>query len=170
MLHLAAIKAHGPGGKPSFIPEAEWRKTGKKHRPSTYHLINKLRRELWSMAIRPEISSGFKNTAHGHPGPIEFESTSAACCSPPLHDSQKTNLQMRILSTRMAFVILCGMISALPFTHLDKPLALADPPSLVRTDLRPGSSRFRARRHNWRCRARDSRFVRRAEWSVPALG
>lgn len=73
MLHIAAIKAYGPGGKPAVIPEAKWRKPGKKQRPSTQDLINELRRELWSLAIRPEILSDFMNTAHGHTKPIKFE-------------------------------------------------------------------------------------------------
>jgi hypothetical protein len=66
MLHVAAIKAYGPGGKPAVIPEAKWRKPGKKQRPSTQDLINELRRELWAAAIRPDILSDFMNTAHGH--------------------------------------------------------------------------------------------------------
>ncbi len=66
MLLLAAIKAYGPGGKPTVIPEAKWRKPGKKQRPSTQDLINELRRELWSRAIRPEVLTDFMNTAHGN--------------------------------------------------------------------------------------------------------
>jgi hypothetical protein len=73
MLHVAAINAYGPGGKPAVIPEAKWRSPGKKHRPSTQDLINELRRELWALAIRPEILSDFMNTAHGHTKPLEFE-------------------------------------------------------------------------------------------------
>ena len=73
MLHVAAIKAYGPGGKPAVIPEAKWRKPGKKKRPSTQDLINELRRELWSKAIRPEILSDFMNTARGCTKPIKFE-------------------------------------------------------------------------------------------------
>jgi hypothetical protein len=66
MLLLAAIKAYGPGGKPAVIPEAKWRKPGKKQRPSTQDLINELRRELWSRAIRPEVLTDFMNIAHGN--------------------------------------------------------------------------------------------------------
>jgi hypothetical protein len=73
MLHVAAINAYGPGGKPAVIPEAKWRSPGKKHRPSTQDLINELRRELWALAIRPEILSDFMNTAHGHTKPLEFQ-------------------------------------------------------------------------------------------------
>lgn len=73
MLHVAAIKAYGPGGKPAAIPEAKWRKPGKKERPSTQDLINELRRELWSKAIRPGILTDFINRAHGHIKPLEFE-------------------------------------------------------------------------------------------------
>ena len=73
MLQLAAIKAYGPGGKPAVIPEAKWRKPGKKKRPSAQDLVNELRRELWALAIRPEILSDFMNTAHGHSKPDKFE-------------------------------------------------------------------------------------------------
>ena len=73
MLHVAAIKAYGPGGQPAAIPQAKWRKPGKKKRPSTQDLVNELRRELWALAIRPEILSDFMNTAHGHMKPLKFE-------------------------------------------------------------------------------------------------
>jgi len=73
MLHIAAIKAYGAGGKPAVIPEAKWRKPQKKQRPSTQDLINELRRELWSKAIRPEILSDFMHTAHGNTKSIQFE-------------------------------------------------------------------------------------------------
>jgi len=49
------IKAYGPGGKAAVIPEAKWRRPGKKQRPSTQDLINELRRERWSLAIRPDF-------------------------------------------------------------------------------------------------------------------
>lgn len=61
MLHLAAIKAYGQGGKPTAIPEAKWRKPSRKKRPSTQDLINELRRELWAKAIRPEVLNNFMN-------------------------------------------------------------------------------------------------------------
>ncbi len=73
MLHIAAIKAWGPGGKPAVIPQARWRKPGKKQRPSTQDLINELRRELWANAIRPEILTDFMNSARGHTKPLQFE-------------------------------------------------------------------------------------------------
>ena len=73
MLHVAAIKAYGPGGKPAVIPEAKWRKPGKKKRPSTQDLINELRRELWSNSIRPGILTDFMNSARGYTKPLEFE-------------------------------------------------------------------------------------------------
>jgi hypothetical protein len=73
MLHVAAIKAYGPGGKPAAIPEAKWRKPGKKKRPSTQDLINELRRELWSKAIRPGILSDFMHHARDHTKPLNFE-------------------------------------------------------------------------------------------------
>src|SRR5690606_17297001 len=59
MLHLAAIKAYGPGGKPTAIPEPKWRNPSKKQRPSTQDLINELRRELWASAIRPQTLTDF---------------------------------------------------------------------------------------------------------------
>jgi hypothetical protein len=73
MLHVAAIKAYGPGGKPAVIPEAKWRKPGKKKRPSTQDLINELRRELWSNSIRPGILTDFMNSARGITKPLKFE-------------------------------------------------------------------------------------------------
>lgn len=73
MLHVAAIKAYGAGGKPAVIPEAKWRKPGNKQRPSTQDLINELRRELWVKSIRPEILTDFMNSAHGHTKPLKFE-------------------------------------------------------------------------------------------------
>ncbi|MFU8848414.1 MAG: hypothetical protein ACNA77_06830 [Opitutales bacterium] len=73
MLHLAAIKAYGQGGKPMAIPEAKWRTPAKKKRPSTQDLINELRRELWAKAIRPEILNDFINNAHSNTKSIKYE-------------------------------------------------------------------------------------------------
>ena len=73
MLHIAALKAYGPEGKPAVNPEAKWRKPGKKHRPSTQDLINELRRESWVKAIRPEISTDFMDRARGYTKPLKFE-------------------------------------------------------------------------------------------------
>ena len=64
MLHVAAIKADGKGGNPTAIPEAKWRRPGKKQRPSTQDLLNELRRELWAQAIRPNILTDFIRRAH----------------------------------------------------------------------------------------------------------
>lgn len=64
MLHIAAIKAYGKGGKPAVIPEAKWRRPHKKIRPSTQDLINELRRELFSQAIRADHLTDFMNAAH----------------------------------------------------------------------------------------------------------
>lgn len=64
MLHIAAIKAYGKGGKPAAIPEAKWRRPQKKIRPSTQDLINELRRELFANAIRPDHLSDFMIAAH----------------------------------------------------------------------------------------------------------
>ena len=66
LLHLAAIKAYGPGGKPTAIPEPKWRNPSKKQRPSTQDLINELRRELWAKAIRPEVLDDFTQHAAGN--------------------------------------------------------------------------------------------------------
>lgn len=63
MLHVAAIKAYGKGGKPTAIPEPKWRDPSKKQRPSTQDLINELRRELWAQAIRPGNLTDFMNRA-----------------------------------------------------------------------------------------------------------
>ena len=73
MLHLAAIKAYGQGGKPTAIPEAKWRKPAKKQRPSTQDLINELRRELWAKSIRPEILNDFVNNAHSNTKSSKYE-------------------------------------------------------------------------------------------------
>jgi len=66
MLHLAAIKAYGKGGKPAIIPEAKWRQPWKKIRPSTQDLLNELRRQLWANAIRQPHLSDFMNNARQH--------------------------------------------------------------------------------------------------------
>jgi len=79
MLHLAAIKAYGKNGKPGVIPEALWRDSHKKQRASTQDLINELRRELWAMAIRPEILTDFMTRAH--------QPTKSVKCEPDLCSS-----------------------------------------------------------------------------------
>lgn len=73
MLHLAAIKAYGQGGKPMTIPPAKWRNTTKKKRPSTQDLINELRRELWAKAIRPEHLSHFMNKTKAHTKSLKYQ-------------------------------------------------------------------------------------------------
>ena len=73
MLHLADIKAYGKGGKPTAIPEAKWRKPSKKQRPSTQDIINELRRELWTKAIRPEILTDFMNKVHDNTKLINYK-------------------------------------------------------------------------------------------------
>lgn len=73
MLHLAAVKAYGLGGRPASIPEPKWRKPGKKKRPSTQDLINELRLELWAGAIKPEILTDFMKHAHGKTKSVKFE-------------------------------------------------------------------------------------------------
>jgi hypothetical protein len=72
MLHLAAIKAYGKGGKPIAIPEAKWKKR-KKIRASTQDLINELRRELWAQAIRPEHLTDFMHAARHRTKPSKCE-------------------------------------------------------------------------------------------------
>ena len=72
MLHLAAIRAYGQGGRPAAIAPAKWRNPTKKKRPSTQDLINELRRELWAKAIRPEVLTDFMNKTKG-------EATSLKC-------------------------------------------------------------------------------------------
>ena len=59
MLHLAAIKAYGWNGKPGVIQAPKWRRPEEKKRASTLDLINELRRELWSSAIRPSHLTDF---------------------------------------------------------------------------------------------------------------
>lgn len=73
LLHLAAIKAYGPGGKPTVIPEAKWRRPWKKIRPSTQDLLNELRRELWAQAIRPDHLTDFMHTARHRTKPLNSE-------------------------------------------------------------------------------------------------
>jgi hypothetical protein len=73
MLHVAAIKAYGKGGKPTVIPEAKWRKPDKKIRPSTQDLLNELRRQLWAKAIRKDYLSDFMNRATLHAKPEKCE-------------------------------------------------------------------------------------------------
>jgi hypothetical protein len=63
LLLIAAVKAFGKGGKPAVIPEAKWRRPKEKIRPSTQDLINELRRELWTKAIRPDHLSDFMDAA-----------------------------------------------------------------------------------------------------------
>ena len=73
MLHLAAIKAYGPGGQPAAIPPAKWRRPAEKKRPSTQDLVNELRRELWAKAIRPEALTDFMNKTKGDTTSPKYE-------------------------------------------------------------------------------------------------
>ena len=59
LLHIAAIKAYGWHGNPGVIPEPKWRDPHQKRRASTLDLINELRRELWSSAIRTSHLTDF---------------------------------------------------------------------------------------------------------------
>ncbi len=72
MLLVAAIKAYGKGGKPGVIPEAKWRRPRKKIRPSTQDLINELRRELWSKAIRADHLTDFMNAGCSRTKPTKL--------------------------------------------------------------------------------------------------
>jgi len=73
MLHIAAIKAYGKGGKPTAIPPAKWRRPSEKQRPSTQDLLNELRRELWTKAIRPQNLTDFINSARNPSKPLKSE-------------------------------------------------------------------------------------------------
>jgi hypothetical protein len=73
MLLIAAIHAYGKGGKPTAIAPAKWRRPGKKKRPSLQDLLNELRRELWTHAIRPEHLSDFMNAARHPAKPTKCE-------------------------------------------------------------------------------------------------
>ena len=64
MLHLAAIKAFGWNGKPDVLPLPKWRDPDQKKRASTMDLINELRRELWTSAIRPSHLIHFMHPNH----------------------------------------------------------------------------------------------------------
>ena len=59
MLHIAAMKAYGWNGISGTTLPAKWRDPRKKHRASTLDLINELRRELWSPAIRARHLTDF---------------------------------------------------------------------------------------------------------------
>jgi hypothetical protein len=73
MLHMAAIKAYGLGGRPVAVPPAKWRNPTKKKRPSTQDLINELRRELWAKSIRPEHLNDFMNITKGDSKSVKYE-------------------------------------------------------------------------------------------------
>jgi hypothetical protein len=73
LLHLAAIKAYGQGGQPAAIPPAKWRNPSRKKRPSTQDLINELRRELWSRAIRPGVLTDFMNKTKGDTTSLKYQ-------------------------------------------------------------------------------------------------
>jgi hypothetical protein len=73
LLHLAAIKAYGQGGQPTAIPPAKWRNPSRKKRPSTQDLINELRRELWSRAIRPGVLTDFMNKTKGDTTSLKYQ-------------------------------------------------------------------------------------------------
>lgn len=79
MLHIAAMKAYGWAGKPDVIPAPKWRDPNKKKRSSTQDLLNELRRELWSRAIRPSHLNDFM-----HHVPQETKSEK---CYPKLCDA-----------------------------------------------------------------------------------
>lgn len=62
MLHVAAIHAFAWHAKPGVLPLPCWRAPEKKKRASTLDLINQLRREIWSSAIRPGHLNDFVST------------------------------------------------------------------------------------------------------------
>ncbi|MCX6997084.1 MAG: transposase [Kiritimatiellaeota bacterium] len=71
MLHVAAIKAYGWNGKPGVIPPPKWHDPEKKRRASTMDLINELRRELWSSAIRSSPLTDFMSQTPTHTNPLK---------------------------------------------------------------------------------------------------
>jgi hypothetical protein len=79
MLHLAAIQAYGWSGQPNVIPPPKWRDPSQKKRASTLDLINELRRELWSSAIRPSHLTDFANNHRPH--------TKSQKCYPKIADA-----------------------------------------------------------------------------------
>lgn len=62
MLHVAAIHAFGWHAKPGVLPLPKWRDPERKKRASTLDLLNELRREMWSAAIRPSHLHDFATT------------------------------------------------------------------------------------------------------------
>jgi hypothetical protein len=59
LLHVAAIRVFGWDAKPGVLPLPRWRDPQDKQRASTLDLINELRREMWSSAIRPSHLTDF---------------------------------------------------------------------------------------------------------------
>lgn len=69
MLQVAALHAFGAQGLPQILPPPLWRDPAKKKRASTLDLINELRRELWSSAIRPDHLTDFATPQPVHTKP-----------------------------------------------------------------------------------------------------
>jgi hypothetical protein len=65
MLLLASVNAYGKRGFPDRLDQAKWYRRKKKDRATTNELINQLRRELWSEALKPEHFPYF--TSRGAP-------------------------------------------------------------------------------------------------------
>ncbi len=63
LLHVAAIKAYGSAAQAGQLTLPAWRDKESKKRASTLDLINELRRELWSWAIRESNFSDFVSTS-----------------------------------------------------------------------------------------------------------
>jgi hypothetical protein len=79
MLHVAAIHAYGWSGKPGVIPPPKWRDPRKKRRASTLDLVNELRRELWTEAIREEHLSDFANAKSPDTKSPKYPPSIASC-------------------------------------------------------------------------------------------
>jgi hypothetical protein len=66
MLHVAAIHAFGWHAQPGVLPLPKWRDPQQKKRASPLDLLNELRRELWSSAIRPAYLTDFTTTSRAN--------------------------------------------------------------------------------------------------------
>jgi hypothetical protein len=61
MLLMASVKAYGKNGAPDRLDQAKWYKRKNEDRAATNELINQLRRELWSAALKPAHFSDFSS-------------------------------------------------------------------------------------------------------------
>ncbi len=56
LLLLASIQVYGPEGRPAAISQPQWYRRQPHQRATTNQLINQLRYELWSAALKPNFS------------------------------------------------------------------------------------------------------------------